>query len=60
MSLYIFWLRKESLIKYVRNWWGHGRASKMRTAAYKERGRHASCVLEAYNLGNEEILRLLT
>ena len=22
MSLYVFWLKKESSIKYVRNWWG--------------------------------------
>ena len=45
--LYIlFWLRKGSSIKYVCNWQlvGSGESSKMRTAAYRERGCHALCV----------------
>ena len=38
MSLYVFWLRKRPSIKYVRNWWGDGGSSKMRTTAYRGRG----------------------
>ena len=44
MPLYVFWLRKGPSIKYVRNWWGDGGSSIMRTAAYRERGCHASSV----------------
>ena len=33
-----FCLRKEPSIKYVCNWWGMGRSSKMGTAAYSGRG----------------------
>ena len=43
-SLYMFfWLTKGPLIKYVHNWLGNG-GSKIRTATYRGRGFHASCV----------------
>ena len=40
MSWYVFWLKKGSLIKYARTYWGNGRLSKIRTAAYRGRGCH--------------------
>ena len=44
VSLYNFWMRKSPLIKYVCNWWVNGESSKMRSAAYREKGSQVSCV----------------
>ena len=42
--LYIFWFRKESSIKYVRNCWRNVGSSKVRTAAYTGKVCHAPYV----------------
>ena len=56
MYLYVFWLRKVSSIKYIRNWWGdwggHPKCVKLRIEEERVPPHVFSCPISFYVFGS--------